>query len=319
MADVFGNRILGGIGAPDAKAARSFGEGVSTTLGQRQTRLGLDVTAQDMRLREDAAKRLATEFGWKAGDRARSEAAFDAYGAPLPSGGGAAPAPGVDVGGMFAPMGTAPAGYRLGAPGQMPMPGVGAGQDLTFGLIQQFEGYRDSPYWDVNAHRAGYGSDTVTLSDGSVVPVRPGMTVSRADADRDLTRRLNTEFIPRAASQVGAKVWASLPEHVTAPLASIAYNYGSLPSNIVEAVKSGDPERIAQAIEARAGDNGGVNAKRRAQEAALVRSGGAVDAGLMRAAAAPTGAAGGSYIPDQSQRFRPADYAAALAGINAQA
>ena len=314
-----GNRIIGGIGAPGGGMSEAFSTGAASALDRRQTRLGLDVTAQDMRLREDAAKRVATEFGWKVGDRARSEAAFDAYGAPLPSGGGAAPAPGVNVGGMFAPMGTAPAGYRLGAPGQMPMPGVGAGQNLTFGLIQQFEGYRASPYWDVNAHRAGYGSDTVTLSDGSVVPVRPGMTVSRADADRDLTRRLNTEFIPRAASQVGAKVWASLPEHVTAPLVSIAYNYGSLPSNIVEAVKSGDPERIAQAIEARAGDNGGVNAKRRAQEAALVRSGGAVDAGLMRAAAAPTGAAGGSYIPDQSQRFRPADYAAALEVINVQA
>lgn len=42
------------------------------------------------------------------------------------------------------------------------------GGSAAFNIIKQFEGYRAKPYYDVNAFRAGYGSDTVTLSDGSI-------------------------------------------------------------------------------------------------------------------------------------------------------
>jgi len=35
-------------------------------------------------------------------------------------------------------------------------------------LIKEKEGFRATPYFDVNAYRAGFGSDTVTLSDGSI-------------------------------------------------------------------------------------------------------------------------------------------------------
>ena len=37
----------------------------------------------------------------------------------------------------------------------------------AFDLIKRFEGFRTTPYWDVNAYRTGYGSDTVTLADGA--------------------------------------------------------------------------------------------------------------------------------------------------------
>lgn len=295
MVQTLGNRILGGIGAPGGGMSEAFGQGVNTALGARQTRQVMDERAQLMQQR-------GVTFGQGQEDRARTAAAFDAFGAgstAQPAGGG------MDVGGLFAAPSVAPAGYRLGAPGQISVPRTSGAPNLTFGLIQGFEGFRDTPYWDVNAYRTGYGSDTVTLADGSVVPVRQGMRVTREDAERDLMRRVNTEFAPRAAEQVGA-VWNSLPEYVSAPLVSIAYNYGSLPGNIVEAAKTGDPELIARAIEARAGDNGGVNRARRMQEAALVRSGGQVDPGLMRGAASPVGQAGGNYPTDQSQRFAPA-------------
>jgi GH24 family phage-related lysozyme (muramidase) len=298
MVQVVGKRIIGGIGAPGGGMSDAFGAGVNTALGQRQTRQAMDERAQLMQQR-------GVQFQQGQEDRARTAAAFDAFGASLTP----PPTDGVDVGGMFAAPGVAPAGYRLGAPGdQMPVPRTTGAPNLTFGLIQGFEGFRDTPYWDVNAFRTGFGSDTVTLADGSVVPVRQGMRVSREDAERDLIRRVNTEFAPRAAQQVGA-VWDSLPEHVSAPLVSIAYNYGSLPGNVAEAAKTGDPELIARAIEARAGDNGGINAARRRQEAAIVRSGGQIDPGLMRAATAPTGQERGSRIPDQSMRF-------ARAGLN---
>jgi len=315
MAQVFGNRILGGIGAPESRAAEAFGAGVNTSIINRTNRQAMDERAQAMRLREEEAARLRQKFGWDTEDRARTAAAYDAFGAPAVGGAPAPAVPGARAGGMFAGPSVAPPGFRLGAPDQLNVPRPAGAPDLTFGLIRQFEGFRDTPYWDVNAFRTGFGSDTVTLSDGQVVPVRPGMRVTKEDAERDLSRRLNTEFIPRAAAQVGEQLWATLPEHISAPLASITYNYGSLPDSVVAAVRTGDPEQIAQAIEARAGDNGGINAARRRQEAAIVRSGGQIDPGLMRAAASPVGEAGvapGPRQPDQSQRFRPADYAAAL-------
>lgn len=305
MVQVVGKRIIGGIGAPGGGMSEAFGAGVNTALGQRQTRQVMDERAQLMQQR-------GVQFQQGQEDRARTAAAFEDFGAgttPPPTGG-------VNVGNMFAAPSVAPSGYRFGAPGaRASAPGMAGGPNftfgltqnpnLTFGLIQSFEGFRDTPYWDVNAFRTGFGSDTVTLADGSVVPVQRGMRISREDAERDLIRRVNTEFAPRAAQQVGA-VWNTLPEHISAPLVSIAYNYGSLPGNVVEAAKTGDPEQIARAIEARAGDNGGINRARRMQEAALVRSGGQIDPGLLRAAAAPTGQARESYIPDQSQRFPPA-------------
>ena len=44
-----------------------------------------------------------------------------------------------------------------------------SGQDTSAaGLLRRFEGFKSTPYWDVNADRVGYGSDTVTLADGTV-------------------------------------------------------------------------------------------------------------------------------------------------------
>lgn len=143
--------------------------------------------------------------------------------------------------------------------------------DMTTSLIKQREGFIENPKYDVNAFRAGYGSDTVTLPDGTVQKVTPGMRVSRGDAERDLQRRIQTEFVPKAAAKVGEDVWSGLSENTRAALTSVAYNYGTIPSRIVPAVQSGNPETIARAIESLAGDNKGVNAGRRMQEANIAR------------------------------------------------
>lgn len=137
-------------------------------------------------------------------------------------------------------------------------------------LIKQFEGFRSSPYWDVNAQRVGYGSDTITTASGQVIKVKPGITVSRADAERDLERRIG-EFQSVIRGQVGDKKFEGLTPNVQAALTSMAYNYGSLPGSVAKAVKTGNVEKIADAIEARATDNDGVNQKRRLEEAAIVR------------------------------------------------
>lgn len=150
-------------------------------------------------------------------------------------------------------------------------PAAATAPDMTTALIKQREGFIEKPKYDVNAYRAGYGSDTVTLPDGSVQKIAPGMKVSREDAERDLQRRIQTEFVPKAAAKVGEENWARLPENTRAALTSIAYNYGTIPSRIVPAVRSGNPEEIARAIEGLAGDNKGVNAGRRMQEANIAR------------------------------------------------
>lgn len=171
-------------------------------------------------------------------------------------------------------------------------PGQGGGAlpygntpDPTLGLIQSFEGFRETPYWDVNAMRAGYGSDTITLPDGTVQRVGEGTRVSREDANRDLQRRVETEFMPIAARAVGQDAFAALAPHQKAALTSIAYNYGELPSSVAAAVQSGDPNAVAAAIAALGTHNGGVNAGRRKSEAEFYLT------GVMGSGGAPTVAA----------------------------
>ena len=139
-------------------------------------------------------------------------------------------------------------------------------------MVRQFEGFRTKPYWDVNAYRVGFGSDTITRPDGSVVRVEPGMEITRADAERDLKRRINTEFVPGIVDMVGRDAWTRLPSAAQAALASVAYNYGSLPFAVASAVVNGDLDRIARAVDGLKGHNSGINADRRAQEAAIIRS-----------------------------------------------
>lgn len=140
----------------------------------------------------------------------------------------------------------------------------------ALGLLRDFEGFRETPYWDVNAYRTGYGSDTITKADGSVVKVQQGMRVNRDDAERDLARR-SAEFANTASGQVGADNWATLPPNARAALTSVAYNYGSLPKSVVAAAKTGDVNAVADAVYGLRNHNEGVNAQRREREAAIIR------------------------------------------------
>ena len=158
----------------------------------------------------------------------------------------------------------APTGPRAGT-----RPGMTPGQTMAADFLRRREGFRESPYYDVNAYRGGYGSDTVTMPDGTVVPVRQGMTISREDAERDLARRI-PEFTQRAAANIGQDRFDALPPNAQAALISIAYNYGRIPESIRAAARSGDLAALAQAVAGLAGDNQGVNAIRRREEAAMI-------------------------------------------------
>jgi GH24 family phage-related lysozyme (muramidase) len=142
-------------------------------------------------------------------------------------------------------------------------PGVAG--PTSYDLIKGFEGFRTTPYWDVNALRTGYGSDTYTTADGKVHRVTKDTVITREDAERDIRRRVDTEFIPKARGQVGAEVWDQFDANTVAGLASVTYNYGELPDSVVRAAKTGDKIKIAQAVA-----NLGANPKRRRQEAAVI-------------------------------------------------
>jgi len=145
-------------------------------------------------------------------------------------------------------------------------------------LIRAKESFRTKAYADTggpdgkqfSGWRAGYGSDTVTKADGTVVRVTKDTVVTRADAERDLERRI-AEFQAIAIKQVGADAWQRLPPRAQAALTSITYNYGELPERLHAAVRSGDAEQIAAAVEGLKGDNGGVNSGRRQEEADIIR------------------------------------------------
>ncbi|WP_245872481.1 lysozyme [Avibacterium endocarditidis] len=140
------------------------------------------------------------------------------------------------------------------------------------GLLKTFEGYSSKAYWDVNAYRTGYGSDTITKADGTIVRVTKDTIVTREDAERDLARRTQ-EFANIAKREVSPETWNALSPQAQAVLTSYAYNYGTLrktKSVITAAQKSaatGDMTALADAIRNRQNDNKGSNARRRNQEA----------------------------------------------------
>jgi len=141
-------------------------------------------------------------------------------------------------------------------------------------FLRQQEGFREEAYYDVDANRVGYGSDTVTRQDGSIIPVSEGTRVTREDAERDLERRISEEFMPSVRDAVGAEAFNRLTTGQKTALTSIAYNYGRNAwdgrlSDIANAVRTGDDEAAARGIMNLSTDNDGINASRRQREAAL--------------------------------------------------
>ncbi len=145
---------------------------------------------------------------------------------------------------------------------------LGVGQSSDFptianAVIKKEEGYVGSAMWDVNHYRVGYSSDTVTLPDGTVREVQQGDVTSRADAERDLNRRI--QAADTTGRQLAPQVWDTLGPGVKAGLASVYYHYGSYPDTVRAAIQTGDVAQIAGAVrELRS------NPARRAREADLI-------------------------------------------------
>ena len=136
--------------------------------------------------------------------------------------------------------------------------------DIT-GLIADFEGYRSKAYWDVNAWRVGYGSDTVTDDKGNTQKVTRDTVVTKEQAKSDLLRR-GQVFADEVKADIGEDVWNKLTPNQHAALTSVAYNYGEIPKILAQAVQSGNPGQIKAAFQRLSLHNEGVNSKRRLKE-----------------------------------------------------
>lgn len=140
-------------------------------------------------------------------------------------------------------------------------------------VIKEYEGFRNEPYYDVNAWRAGYGSDTATRADGSSYSVQQGVAVSTADAERDLDRRIQTYF-DQVISQIGEARFSGLSPDQKASLASLLHNYGAgefAPggdlAQVLQGLMEGNNAATADAIAALGSHDGGINRGRREGEA----------------------------------------------------
>ena len=147
--------------------------------------------------------------------------------------------------------------------------------------------------------------------------------ITRADADRDIDRRISTEFMPEARRAVGSDIWDKLPAAAQAALTSIAYNYGSVPSRVTRVAKStnGNIEAIASAVEGLKNDDGGINSGRRQHEADMIRSSAGQAAASLtpsigdQSSVSPAAAETGNPLSAASQRVATAAFTPQAAPI----
>jgi len=127
--------------------------------------------------------------------------------------------------------------------------------------VAKWEGFSPTAYWDVNHWRIGFGSSTEGPHEVNVVK---GMTTTRERAMQNLELRI-PEFRYVAVRDVGKVVWDQLNMNQQIVLIDLAYNYGHIPVP----VNPKEPALTAHHILQRGKDNGGINARRRRDEASL--------------------------------------------------
>lgn len=176
----------------------------------------------------------------------------------------------------------------------------------AMGALRHFEGFQGNAKWDINAYRAGYGSDTVTDPvTGKVSKVNSGTRVTKEMAEADLARRVGITS-NQAQTAIGS-AWNKLSDDARAAIISTSYNYGRTPKSVVAAAQTGDNAKVAAAIQGLRGQNGGMNANRRDAEAKMALSG-------------PTsGAGGGSTAGAVSKALAKAPAPGVLSGAQGTA
>jgi len=101
MVQTFGKRIIGGIGAPGGGMSETFGAGVNTALGQRESRQAMRLNDIDLQWktedREEAKRRRAAADAAAAAARVKTAALNEQYIKIFGDGAGASRAPGLNL------------------------------------------------------------------------------------------------------------------------------------------------------------------------------------------------------------------------------
>ena len=97
-------------------------------------------------------------------------------------------------------------------------------------FIKTEEGFRNRAYWDVNAWRIGYGSDTITKLTGDVKAVTKTTVTTMEEALNDLDRRLLNEFKPKAVESLLSQGinYDTISTAAKVVFIDLAYNYGTV-------------------------------------------------------------------------------------------
>jgi len=117
---------------------------------------------------------------------------------------------------------------------------------LAASFIAPHEGFRSTPYWDVNGWAIGYGSHY--NADGS--PVQPNQTIDQAGAQSLTQYQIETVYGPAIANRIGEPAWSNLTPAEQASAIDLAYNYGPSSrclSDVTAAYQSGDKDAINNA------------------------------------------------------------------------
>ena len=163
-------------------------------------------------------------------------------------------------------------------------------KDFTVGLsgktynnitdwLEEVEKYAPEAYWDENAWRYGYGTDTFITAEGDSVAVtkRGKMSkISKEEAKKQLEIQLERTFRKELRNKFGKDYYNSLPKGVRWGLESLAYNAGSdlndTGGEIKKAIQDGDFNKAADLVATQV-PQGHKLYNRRQQEAAFIRGG----------------------------------------------
>ena len=149
-------------------------------------------------------------------------------------------------------------------------------RDITAAVefIKPREGFRSEPYPDPdwNSPRIGYGSDTITNPDGSFYKITRKSRVDKASAERDLIRRITNEFKPKVVQRLQSRGvdYNTLDLKIQVVFIDLAYNYGTLFFDFIEAYKANGKQGVIDELNRRANLGPGQVPSRRKAEIAYL-------------------------------------------------
>ena len=94
----------------------------------------------------------------------------------------------------------------------------------TEDFLASVEGFSPKAYWDVNAFRVGFGTDTLVNAKGDSSKVKRRTRITEEEAIRNLGINLDKTFRAELRNKFGAETYDALPDGVKIGLESLAYN-----------------------------------------------------------------------------------------------